>query len=550
MRNDSEEQSSGALRMGHAGLGRRVSMKLLALELSVVLAGGVLACGSSRGAAATNAVQVSRQVQIETGAVEGVKGPHGTTAFFGIPYAAPPTGGRRWQPPHRAALWNGIRIAGALGPSCPQVDRSSKMREVVVAAYGGDPAALPPQGPPPLGITDEDCLSLNVFTPELGGKRPVMVWLHGGSFAYGSGGEDAAILAPQGVVVVTINYRLGALGFLAHPALTRESPHRSSGNYGLLDQIEALGWVQRNIAAFGGDPNRVTIFGHSAGAVSVLMLLTSPGARGLFQRAIAQSSSLDASPSLSESEARGVEIAKGLGAPTADPLRALRSETVERILSVAPSGFEPTMDGWVLSEPVHKALERDRGIPLLVGATAREWGIFAIRAAPASDRASYRELLRKASSARWEQLLALYPTARDEDVPAAAIRFLTDWDFICPARHVAAIRRDPSWLYLLSAPPAATAPRHGAVHGSDLRLLFRQEMGMPLGEIGERVGAAMQRYWVRFALTGDPNEPALPAWPIYDAAKPRHLDLGDPVRASDTRGREACDLFDEKLLGH
>jgi carboxylesterase type B len=134
-------------------------------------------------------------------------------------------------------------------------------------------------------------------------------------------------------------------------------------------------------------------------------------------------------------------------------------------------------------------------------------------------------------------------------VPAAAIRFLTDWDFICPARHVAATRRDPSWLYVLSAPSTANAPRHGAVHGSDLRLLFRQEMGMPLGEIGERVGAAMRRYWVRFAVTGDPNEPGLPAWPIYNGAKSRHLDLGEPIGASDARGREACDVFDEKLFG-
>jgi len=524
-------------------------MNLLPLVLSLVLGGGLVACGSHRPPRSTSSIHGSRQVQIETGAVAGVKGPHDTVAFLGIPYAAPPTGAGRWQPPRRAASWDGVRTAGALGPSCPQVDRSSKIREVVVTAYGGDPAALPPVGPPRLGPTDEDCLSLNVFTSELGGKRPVMVWIHGGSFAFGSGGEDAAALAPLGVVVVTVNYRLGALGFLAHPALTQESPHQSSGNYALLDQIEALRWVQRNIAAFGGDPKRVTLFGHSAGAASVLMLLASPEARGLFQRAIAQSGSLGASRTLGEAEAHGVETANRFGAPAADPLPALRGETVERILSVAPSGFEPTIDGWVLPESVPKVLERGRGIPLLVGATAREWAIFAIRGAPATDRQTYQQLLRQASAARWELLLALYPAPRDEDVPETAIRFLTDWDFTCPARHVAATRRDPTWVYLLSAPPAAApgAARHGAVHGSDLRLLFHQEMGMPLGETGEGVGAAMRRYWVRFAVSGDPNEPGLPAWPIYDRTKRRHLDLGDPIRASDALGRDACDVFDETL---
>lgn len=513
---------------------------------------GALCAQSLVSAEASTTPSAERRVTVDSGTLEGVVGPQGTVAFLGIPYAAPPTGEGRWKPPRPPASWEGVRVSDALGPACPQEDRSQKIRRVVVTALGGDPDALPTAGPPPLGPTSEDCLTLNVWTPQLRGeKRPVMVWLHGGSFAFGSGGEDAAALAPLGVVVVTLNYRLGLLGFLAHPALTKESPHDASGNYGLLDQIEGLRWVQRNIAAFGGDPNRVTIFGHSAGGSAVLQLMSSPQARGLFHRAIAQSSGLGESWSLAEAEAEGVEIANRLGAPAADPLRALRGESVERLLATEPpaNGFGPTTDGWLLPRPVPDALaERHAdGVPLIVGATADEWAIFAVHSPPADDRQSYRDLLGKAGNSRLDRLLALYPAANDDDVPAAAIRYLTDRDFVCPARYVAANRRGRTWLYRVSAPPAAApaAARYGAVHGSDVRLLFNQEMGLPLGAVGRRVGRAMRRYWTRFAATGDPNGSGLPAWPAYEDAEPRHLEIGGAIQSLADLGRESCDVFDE-----
>ena len=530
---------------------KRAALLVAAVGSTCCLTPGCAPTRRPIGTEAAPALGSERRVTVDRGVLMGTRGPHGATAFLGVPYAEPPTGEWRWKPPRPAESWSGARAAAKLGPACPQIDRWEKIRPLVVTSLGGDPSAVPPLGPPRLGPTSEDCLSLNVWTPDLGGatKRPVMVWIHGGSFAEGSGGEDAAALAPLGVVVVTINYRLGMLGFLAHPALTSESLHHASGNYGLLDQIEALRWVRRNIAAFGGDANRVTIFGHSAGADSVLQLLASPLARGLFQRAVAQSSSLGESLPLAEAERQGVDVANRLGAPAADPLSALRGESVERLLSTAPGGFEPTTDGWLLPEPVPKvfAAGRTDGVPLLVGATANEWAIFAMHSPPANDQQTYRELLRKAGDSRVDRLLASYPASRNEDVPAAAIRYLTDRDFVCPARWVAAERRDRTWFYRVSAPPAAgpAAARYGAVHGSEVRLLFNQVMGIPLGDTGVRVGDAMRRYWTQFAATGDPNVAGLPNWPLYERAKPRHLELGDPIRALAGLGNAGCDVFDE-----
>ena len=496
---------------------------------------------------------VDQHVRVDTGRLEGVAGAYGTLAFLGIPYAAPPTGEHRWKPPRPAPSWEGVRVAGALGPSCPQLDRAEKIRKVVVTALGGDVAALPPQGPKGFGPTSEDCLSLNVFAPASPAteKRPVMVWIHGGSFAYERGGEEAASLVRHGVVVVTFNYRLGLLGFLAHPALTKESPHHASGNYGLLDQIEALRWVRRNIATFGGDPSRVTVFGHSAGGDSVLMLAASPEARGLFQRAIAQSSSLGESQPLAAAEKEGMTIAESLGASSSDPLRALRAASVERLLAAQSGGVEPTTDGWMLPKPIAEALAEGAsdGVPLIVGATAKEWSIFAIHSPPAKDRPAFRDLVRKASESHADRLLALYPAPRDEDVPAASIRYLSDWDFVCPARYVARKRRAHTWLYVASAPASAgeSGARYGAFHGSDVRMLFHDEMGIPLGESAQRTGDAMQRYWTRFARSGDPNEPGLPAWPIYEG---KYLDLGDPIRVRGDDDRAGCRIFDEVAGRH
>jgi para-nitrobenzyl esterase len=409
----------------------------------------------------------------------------------------------------------------------------------------------------------EDCLTLNVWTTNLdgGAPRPVIVWLHGGSYTMGSGGDEAASLTDGGVVVVTLNYRLGILGFLAHPALGAESPHRVSGNYGLLDQIEALRWVQRNIAAFGGDPARVTAIGHSAGAGAVLQLLASPLARDLVHRGIAQSGTLDMSRPLQAAEADGIATATTLGATAVDPLPVLRAATVEQILAVQPRGIESTTDGWVLPRPVPELLRTGRldRVPLIIGATADEGDIFVI---PSIDRDAFAQHVRtdvltlsdrdtRAHGApadalavpdRVDRLLALYPSSGD--ATPAMRRYMTDRDFVCPARYAAAHRGGRTWLYRFSLPTA----RMGAFHGAELPLLFGTRGGLR-SDAAARVGNAMRRYWIRFAIAGDPNEPGLPAWPAYSEAPARHLELGDPVRVTDRFDRPACGMHDEVWSG-
>lgn len=488
------------------------------------------------------AEQAEPRVRIDAGILEGVRSGSDprVLAFKGVPYAASPAGAWRWKPPRPVSAWTGVRMARELGAVCPQSDRGPANFRRLTTALGGDPAWVPPLGP-----TSEDCLSLNVFTTRLEGTQPVMVWLHGGANRFGSGSDEAAALAPHGAVVVTLNYRLGLLGFLAHPALGKESPQASSGNYGLLDQIEALRWVRRNIPAFGGDPNRVTVFGHSAGGDSVFQLLASPLANGLFHRAVAQSGGLGTSRPRAEMEAEGLRIATELGAPAGDPLPALRVLPAEQLVAASNGPFDAMADGWVLPAPGPGALTagHESAVPLLIGATANEATIFSMP----QDLQGYRTLVEETAPTWKERLSALYPATNDEQARAAALRLITERDFVCPARYVAERRRGPVWLYLFSAlpTPGPAGARLGAFHGSDVRLLFGLTYGVPQGAIGEKVGDAMRRYWVRFAATGDPNAPGLPHWPAYDEGRPRYLELGDPIRPVSGRGAEGCDLFDE-----
>jgi para-nitrobenzyl esterase len=501
--------------------------------------GGLLALAAL---AAATPRQMPVRVTIDAGVVEGARDPSHSevVAFKGIPYAAPPVDAWRWRPPRPPVAWTGVRAARELGPVCPQSDRLPLVMKRLVTALGGDPSTVRP-----LGAMSEDCLSINVWTSNIGAtKRPVMVWLHGGALSFGSGSDEAAALVPAGVVVVTVNYRLGLLGALAHPALADESPDDSSGNYGLLDQIEALRWVQRNISAFGGDPRRVTVFGHSSGGASVLQLLASPLARGLFHRAVAQSSGLGESLPRREAEAKGLEIASRLGVPAEKPLAGLRALGPDRLVSIGGGPFDRVTDGWVLPEPVPWALEaRGDRVPLLIGATANEAVIFQLP----HDLKNYQSMLQESGPAWQERLRSLYPAATDEQAGPATTRLMTERDFICAARYVAARRAGPTWLYLVSAPPASGPPgaRLGAYHGADVRFLFNLEFGVPLGDAGRRVGDAMRGYWLRFAATGDPNGADLPTWPAYTASERRHLDLAQTVGADTGLGGARCELFDE-----
>ncbi|HEX6738854.1 MAG TPA: carboxylesterase family protein, partial [Vicinamibacteria bacterium] len=480
---------------------------------------------------------------VDSGALEGapLDGESAVLAFRGIPYAASPAGAARWTPPRPASRWSGVRDARQAGAACPQPDREAGLYRRITTALGGDPAWVPALRP-----TSEDCLFLNVFTARDRGRaaRPVLVWIHGGANRFGSGKDEAAALVREGLVVVTFNYRLGLLGFLAHPALAKESPHGSSGNYALLDQIEALRWVQRNIAVFGGDPHRVSIVGHSAGGDSVAQLLASPLAEGLFHRAVIQSGGLGTARPRAEMEEAGTKIAARLGAPASDPLPALRALPVEALVGAADGGFDASADGWVIPAPGPSALAAGQAhaLPLLVGATSDEARAFALP----HDLATYRNAIAEAGPAWQERVAARYPAASEDQVPAALTRLVTERDFVCPARYIAAHRGGPAWLYLFSAAPAPgpAGTRLGAFHGTDVRLLFDRTYGLPRRPDDAKVGDAMRRYWARFAAAGDPNTPGLPDWPAYRTASPHHLDLQAPLRTGGDLAADACALFD------
>jgi para-nitrobenzyl esterase len=445
-------------------------------------------------------------------------------AFRGIPFAAPPVAELRWRPPEAAAAWAGERSAADFAPSCVQ-----QMRRRFLPWT----EEYMPQGEP-----SEDCLALNVWTGAAndGERRPVLVYIHGGAYTGGSGDVaiyDGEALAARGVVVVTFNYRLGVFGFFAHPELTRESPHGASGNYGLLDQIAALGWVRRNIAAFGGDPGNVTVAGQSAGAGSVHLLSASPLSRGLFQRAIAQSGAWDRRQRWSEradAETRGSELAHGRG------LAELRALPAERLLDEALASklpFRPIVDGWVVPDQVVNVYTRGQqvDVPLLTGLTADE-GSFQ-DSYGTLDAKGFRELVEKRFPDQASALVARYAPTSD-DLTEGQKQFFRDEGLVTlhawrqlRAEHGAA----PDYAYFFErAIPWPEQPRYQAFHSAELPYMFDNLalLERPWEAADRELAGLMASYWVNFMRTGDPNGDGLPPWP---ADRGRVLRLGPPARA-------------------
>ena len=515
---------------------------------------------------ASGCATASGQVQTDAGPVRGATS-DGITAFLGIPFAAPPVGNLRWKPPQPVAPWTDVRDCTRFGPACPQ------------------PPGLFARG---LGPQSEDCLYLNVWTPLVppASSRhpdssdtapaprplPVMVWIHGGGCRTGAGSlpfYNGVKLARKGVVVVTINYRLGPLGFLAHPLLSRESPKGVSGNYGFLDQVAALKWVQRNIAAFGGDPTCVTIFGESAGAVSVCRHMVSPLSKGLFHRAIAQSGGAhgrnrDLRRAVGRMEAAedvGLQLAAKLGCDKADdPLAALRAKTPRELITAADPAvglfgkgirFGPIVDGWALPEDPVKAFAeaRQHDVPFMVGSNADEGTIF-LTALPVRRPAGYRRLIKALYGDHADDVLKLFPVPRTADgVKATANRLITASAFAAPARFlVRSMERKASKAYLYhftrKSPQLATR-RYGAFHGLEIGYIFRNTRGLAwYAREDKSLSDAMRGYWTRFAATGDPNGGGEPAWPAYTTTSDQYMELGGSIRARSGLLKEACDLFD------
>jgi len=497
-------------------------------------------------------------VKVDGGVISGqlVSDPSGSMAVFrGVPFAAPPMGDLRWRPPRPVTPWQGTRRCVAFGPACPQ-----PRQELV----GRTPERM-----------SEDCLYLNVWGPppskQEGSTRPVMVWIHGGGFTTGAGSlpyYDGRKLAAKGVVVVTINYRLGPFGFLAHPLLSRESERNVSGNYGLLDQIAALEWVRRNIAAFGGDKDRVTIFGESAGAVSVCRLMTSPLAEGLFHRAIAQSGGArglnrflrETRNGLAPMEKVGEEVEKRLGCEgAADRLAAMRAKSAEEVLAAANAAqglfgrgtkYGPVVDGWVLPEPADEAFAagRQHPVPMIVGSNADEGTIF-LRQINVSRRIGYLIVMRSIFGKRSQEAMRLFPVASDADVRQALNEVVTVSSFVAPARALArdmAAKGLPAYLYHLTrVAPSVARLKMGAFHGLDVAYVFGNgSRGFAAGEEDRALTAEIMTRWARFAATGDPNGPGLTSWPAYSPDEDAYLEFGDTVKVKRGLWKEACDLFD------
>ncbi len=469
-------------------------------------------------------------IEVDGGSVSGVSlsGNAGLAVYRGIPYAAPPVGAFRWQPPRRVQPWSDIRACTTFGAAAPQPSNHPTQR------------------------FSEDCLYLNVWTPRAGepaAKLPVMVWIHGGGLNRSWAHKefyDGAGLAERGVVLVSLNYRLGALGFLAHPGLSAESAHGVSGNYGFLDQIAALRWVRRHIAGFGGDPDRVTIFGESAGGTSVAVLCASPLARGLFQRAILQSPWMfgfinklaepnmvrlrDPVASTPSAEALGQQWASRftVGLPPAAAVDKLRSLTPEQLREgLSYYRTRATIDGWLL--PAHPAEVFAAGqqapVPMLIG-TTRDEGAYFTNWVSFSGRSEFLGALNDFYGPAAGAVAACYPGTDATTLRQAGTQFVTDAWFVHPARQLlqgAAASRAAVFHYEF-AQPSAQSTDGRVPHAAELRYVF-QTLLEGATEEDRQVADRMAGLWVQFARTGNPNRADLPDWPVYTRGERPYLKI-------------------------
>ena len=502
------------------------------------------------------AVPTGPVVQIASGSLRGMQ--RGIIAVFeGVPFAAPPVGPLRWREPQPAASWAGVREATAPAHPCMQnAAGTDSFLAPLAAAYGTTfvRQTLDPS---------EDCLYLNIWTPSLQAhaRLPVMVWLHGGSNRVGSGtesGYDGNVLASHGVIVVTINYRLGVMGFFAHPELTAESPHHSSGNYGLLDQIAALKWVQQNIGAFGGDSANVTLFGESAGSIDATTLMTSPLTQGLFRRVVAESGTafgLGRERTVAEMEPLGLAVGKeALGGKPGSQLSALRSLPAARISDIENrliasqfKGYDPNasiVDGWVLFESPAKAFATGKiqMVDLLAGVNAREFSAFRVGAADAARRSGavspkprfsdqlkqFAEIARPLYGSWTDIAVATYTGRIIVHGNPAVDQAGNDILGACPVGAEAALTTSAGrhvYVYRFDrSVPGKGEAELGAFHSLELPYVFgtfqaRAFNWLPFSATDQRLSQIMQAYWTNFAKNGDPNGQGLAQWAPWNSNK-------------------------------
>jgi len=522
------------------------SLQMLGLTAFLALAGVVPA----------NAQTAKDVVKTDSGVLEGtVNSDHSVRIFKGVPFAAPPLGDLRWKAPQPAAHWDGVRPADKFGSACLQTN-------VFGDIYFRD------------NQPSEDCLTLNIWLPAKprSAKLPVLVWFYGGGFVAGSSSEpryDGENLAKKGIIVVEPNYRLGVFGFFSHPELTKESGHNSSGNYGLLDQVAALQWVAKNIAAFGGDPQDITIAGESAGSASVSALMASPLSRHLFQKAIGESGAFFPSgPStglrlkpLADTEQFGVKFAESLGAKT---LAEMRTKSGEELLQTAAKqnrgfAFGPNVDGYFLPTDVASVYAKgaQSHVPLLAGWNADEGKMSVLMNPQKTTAKSFAEMALKRFGDHAAAFLKLYPAFTDQEALLSAEALSSD-DFIAYSTWKwtdmqAKTGNAPVYQYRFEQVPKTKpgamigsfpASEAGSRHAGEIEYVFgtlKSQEGVPWAEDDFKVSEAMGTYWTNFVKTGNPNGSGLPEWPRYDSKgkyQVMHLSDKDIHATADTlRGR-------------
>ena len=526
----------------------RTPSRLACLSLGAWL---ILLFGSSCATGSTGAVgsvvKTGASVATSAGLVRGTTGSRpGVRAYLGIPYAAPPVGDLRWRAPAALTEWTNVRSAEKFGPSCMQGPNTP---------FGPWTAEFLLLGP-----VSEDCLYLNVWTAaRVGERRPVLVYVYGGGFSSGSGDVpvyDGAPLAEKGLVVVNMNYRVGALGFLAHPELTAETG--GSGNYGLLDQVAALQWVHDNIASFGGDPQRVLVAGQSAGAVSVYLLTASPMAKDLFQRAAIESgpgglaalgvaTGTGAARPRADAERDGLRYATALGAKNLAELRRLPATKF-----VGGGGgirFGPVVDGRFLVEnPAETfAAGRQNDVPMITGLNADEGS-----AAPGYGRATaeqFRQQITQRYGDRASEVLAAYPAATDDEARRAQIESGRDAGVAGVHRLLVERARTAKTrafaYYFDHAIPWPDRPQFGAFHTSEVPYVFGtlDKLKRPWTDVDRRLAQTMMSYWTNFAAAGDPNGTGVPQWPAFTPERPVLLRIGDRIEPKEPLAPQRLELF-------
>ncbi|HTQ99060.1 MAG TPA: carboxylesterase family protein, partial [Candidatus Acidoferrum sp.] len=484
--------------------------------------------------------QLPQPVTTNLGLVQGESVADGKiTVFRGLPYAAPPIGVNRWREPQAPVGWSGIRLADRFAPRCVQ--------------RGFAPGADQPQ-------SSEDCLYLNIWTPATSNNAhlPVLVWLHGGGFFGGAGSDsayDGTNLAKRGAVVVTTNYRLGIFGFLAHPELSAESPHHSSGNYALLDMIAALQWAQANVAAFGGDPANVTIVGESAGAQSVGVLVATSLTKGLFKRAILQSSgwlgfNINAMPTLAAREAQGVEQVSKFGVTS---ITELRNASTQQIFEKFPNNGAMVVDGYVLPKDASLifAAGQQQPVDVLAGSNSNEAAFFGPGLQTMAALVDYRQSRFGPQAAAFARLYPFDSDTKAHDMYYKAFSAEMAWH----VRRLVQYQHDRgqhAYAYYFShVPPGGEA--RGATHVSELAYMFNQAEQNPKWTMADKkLSDQMAQYWVNFATTGNPNGKDLPEWPAYQNGKGNTvMGFGDQSAAMKTTTPSTAELdFFEKAYQH